>query len=283
MTAAACVICSATTTRKLFAKGGRDFLRCDGCGLVRVDPLPTPEENRRYYDETYREWYSSFNQASDIRRLIAEHRMQGVVEYARPGRWLDVGCATGQFVALARERGIEAEGIDIAPAAIEQAQAQGIPAHLASVEVFEPAHRFDTITAFDVLEHTIDPAAFLARVREWLVPGGSLALTLPDVSSIYPRWIMRRHWFYYLPHDHLHYFDPTTVRTLLEQSGFRVDAVARTHKLLTGTYVVDQLKIFNPWLGRLAALLTAPIPARVLAKPRLYYIGEMQVYARRDG
>lgn len=277
-----CIICGGAGTRRLFAKGGRDFVRCTDCGLVRVDPLPTVEENRRYYDETYREWYSTFHEASDIRRLIAEHRMQQVAAFARPGRWLDVGCAAGQFVALARERGVDAEGLDIAPAAIEHALAQGIPAHLGSVEEFVPPHLYDTITAFDVLEHTIDPVAFLDRVRTWLVPGGTLALTLPDVSSIYPQWIMRRYWFYYLPEDHLHYFDPSTARSLLEQRGFHVDKIGRAYKLLTGRYVVDQLKIFNPWLGRIAAILAAPIPAAVLAKPRQYYIGEMMVLACRD-
>ena len=278
-----CFICGQTATRTLFEKGGRDFIRCEGCGLVRVDPLPTPEENQHYYDETYREWYATFQKATDIRQLIAAHRMDAVSSFAKPGHWLDVGCAAGQFVALARQRGIDAEGLDIAPAAIEQAQAQGIPAHLGSVEEFSPPRQYDTITAFDVLEHTIRPTEFLDRVRTWLVPDGTLALTLPDVSSAFPRWIMRKHWFYYLPNDHLHYFDPATVRALLEQRGFRVEKVGRAYKLLTGAYIVEQLNIFNPWLGRIATALAAAIPAAALAKPRLYFIGEMMVHARKDG
>lgn len=278
---APCIICGQRETQKLFEKGGRDFIRCNGCGLIRVDPLPTPDENKHYYDETYREWYSTFHRATDIRRLIAEHRMDEVAAFARPGHWLDVGCAAGQFVALARERGIDAEGLDIAPAAIEQAQAQGIPAHLGSVEEFEPPRRYDTITAFDVLEHTIAPVEFLERVREWLVPDGTLALTLPDVGSIYPQLIMRKHWFYYLPNDHLHYFNPTTARVLLEQNGFRVEKVMRAYKLLTGKYIVEQLNIFNPWLGRIATALASPLPESVLAKPRLCFIGEMMIHARR--
>lgn len=275
----ACIICGRSDGTVLFDKGGRDFVRCDGCGLVRVDPLPTPEENQRYYDETYGEWYATFHEATDIRRLIAEHRMQEVVSFARPGRWLDVGCAAGQFVALARERGIDAEGLDIAPAAIELARAAGIPAHLGSVEDFTPPHRYDTITAFDVLEHTIRPTDFLDRVRSWLVPGGTLALTLPDVSSAYPRWIMRKHWFYYLPNDHLHYFSPATARAILQQRGFRVERVDRAYKVLTGDYIVEQLNIFNPWLGRVATALATPLPESVLARPRRYFIGEMMVHA----
>lgn len=265
----------------MFEKGGRDFVRCEGCGLVRVDPMPTPDENQHYYDETYREWYATFQKATDIRRLIAEHRMDEVQSFARPGHWLDVGCAAGQFVALARERGIDAEGIDIAPFAIELAKEQGLPVYLGSVESFTPPREYDTVTAFDVLEHTIEPAQFLGQVRSWMKPGATLALTLPDVSSAYPQWIMRKHWFYYLPNDHLHYFSPATVTSLLEQCGFEVERVSKAYKLLTGNYIVEQLNIFNPLLGRIASALAAPLPQSVLAKPRLYFIGEMMVHARR--
>ena len=244
--------------------------------------MPTQDENQHYYDETYREWYATFHKATDIRRLIAEHRMDEVEGFATPGKWLDVGCAAGHFVALARERGFEAEGIDIAPAAVERAKEQGIPAHLASVEDFTPPNRYDTITAFDVLEHTIEPKDFLRKVRSWLVEDGTLALTLPDVSSIYPQLIMRKHWFYYLPNDHLHYFNPSTVRTILEQCGFRVEKVSKAYKLLTGNYIVEQLNIFNPWLGSIATAAAKLLPETLLAKPRLYFIGEMMVHARRD-
>ena len=39
-------------------------------------------------------------------------------------------------------------------------------------------------------------------------------LTLPDVGSIYPRLLMGRRWFYYLPSDHLYYFDRRTITRL---------------------------------------------------------------------
>src|SRR5690606_31338601 len=145
--------------------------------------------------------------ADDIRRLIAEHRLKRVRGVARRGRWLDVGCSTGHFVEAAAREGIEAQGIDVSPGAVEQARARGIAAEVARVEDFSPSGRFDAITAFDVIEHSRHPGEFVDRLREWIAPGGSLVLTLPDVSSVYPRFLMGKHWFYYAPNDHLHYFD----------------------------------------------------------------------------
>jgi 2-polyprenyl-3-methyl-5-hydroxy-6-metoxy-1,4-benzoquinol methylase len=246
--------------------------------------MPTPAEIAAYYEWSYREGiYAPYAEAEDIRRLIAEHRFSAMGSSARTGRWLDVGCATGQFVEAAAKAGMAAEGFDVSPGAVARARARGLTAHLARVEDFEPTAPYDTITAFDVIEHMLDPRAFLDRLRRWLVPGGTLVLTLPDVSSIYPRLLMRRHWFYYLPSDHLYYFDPRTITRLLTEHGFVVERVGRAYKPLTLAYIVAQLQLFNPALGWAVRLLAAPIPRRIQARPWTCYIGEMMVLARRTG
>jgi 2-polyprenyl-3-methyl-5-hydroxy-6-metoxy-1,4-benzoquinol methylase len=244
--------------------------------------MPTAEELRAYYAWAYREGiYAPYARADEIRRLIAEHRLDVLRPLVRPGRWLDVGCATGHFVEGAARAGMVAEGLDVSPGAVEQTRARGLTAHLARVEEFEPSVPFDTITAFDVIEHLLDPRAFLDRLRRWLVPGGTLALTLPDVGSVYPRLLMRRHWFYYLPSDHLYYFDKRTIARLLAEQGFTVMRVMPTHKPLTIAYIVPQLHIFNPFLGRVADVLARLVPARLRARPWRFYIGEMMAVGAR--
>jgi len=278
----ACVVCNGTRTRRLFEKGGKSFLRCSGCGLVRVDPLPTPSELTSYYEQTYDQGiYAPYAAAEGIRQLIAAHRLRAIHAFVRPGRWLDVGCATGQFIEGARRAGMEAEGLDVAPGAVARARARGLIAHVGRAEDFSPSAPYDTITAFDVIEHTLDPGRFLDHVARWLLPDGALVLTLPDVSSIYPRLLMRRHWYYYAPNDHFYYFSPATMRRLLIQRGFTVQRVSWAYKPLTLAYVVAQLSIFNPRLGRLAALLARPLPRQFLAQPWKCYVGEMMAIASK--
>jgi 2-polyprenyl-3-methyl-5-hydroxy-6-metoxy-1,4-benzoquinol methylase len=278
-----CLLCGETETRRLFVKGGKTFIRCRQCGLEWLDPMPTPADIARYYEWAYQEGiYAPYAEAGDIRRLIAEHRFGIVHPAARPGRWLDVGCATGHFLEAAARVGLTAEGFDVSPGAVERARARGLTAHQARVEDFEPSAPYDTITAFDVIEHMLDPRAFLDRLRSWLVPRGTLALTLPNVASIYPRLLMRRHWFYYLPSDHLYYFDPRTIRQLLGEQGFTVERVGRAYKPLTLAYIVDQLRIFNPTLGAVTGVLAKPLPRRLLERAWNFYIGEMLVLATRS-
>jgi 2-polyprenyl-3-methyl-5-hydroxy-6-metoxy-1,4-benzoquinol methylase len=277
-----CILCGEERTEKLFEKGGKDFVRCRECGLVRLDPLPSVADIAAYYDQAYDGGSStSFVEAEEIRRLIAEHRLARVRAVARPGRWLDVGCSTGQFVEAAVREGITAQGIDVSPGAVRLARERGLQAEVARVEDFAPDGRFDAITAFDVIEHSRDPGAFVDRLREWLAPRGKLVLTLPDVSSIYPRLLMRKHWFYYAPNDHLFYFDPTTIRALLEAHGFQVKSVDRAYKPLTAAYVVAQLEHFNPALGAPARLASRLVGESLLQRPLPLYVGEMHVVAER--
>src|SRR5262245_17931388 len=133
--AGACLVCRGTCARVLFHKGGRDFVRCEACGLVWLHPMPTAAEVDAYYEQSYRDGiYEPYAAAESIRRLIAEHRLDAVRPHARPGRWLDVGAATGHFVEAAARAGIAAEGCEISASAVAQARGRGLVMHHAAVE-----------------------------------------------------------------------------------------------------------------------------------------------------
>lgn len=281
-TASACTLCGGHQRRVRFRKQDRDFVECRECGLVWIEPLPTREEVEQRYRTAYSAGeYAAFAGARETRDLIAAHRLEVVRDMLRPGRWLDVGCATGSFVRAATGAGLAAEGLDVSREAVEQARASGLVAHHGRVEDFVPTQPYDAVTAFDVLEHSIDPRDFLARLHGWLRPGGRLVLTLPDVSSVYPRLLMRRHWFYYWPDEHLFYFDPKTVTRLLGEEGFSVRRVTRAYKPLSLAYAARNLEAFNAGLGRVARTLVGWLPKRLADHPFRLYVGEMLVVAQR--
>ena len=278
----ACALCGGSSSRIRFEKQGRDFLECPDCGLVWIDPLPTPAEVEARYRNAYSEGeYAAFANARDMRDLISAHRLAVVRKRVPAGRWLDVGCATGSFIAAALGAGCVAEGLDASREAVEFTRDRGLDAHHGRVEDFEPTQLYDTITAFDVLEHAIDPRAFVKRLHGWLRPGGDLVLTLPDVNSIYPRLLMRRHWFYYWPDEHLFYFNAMTIERLLTQEGFAVEKITRAYKPLSLEYAAGNLEAFNSVLGRMARTVVGWLPPRISQHPLRLYVGEMLVFARR--
>ena len=92
-----------------------------------------------------------------------------------------------------------------------------------------------------MLEHLRDPHATLQRVRELLVPGGTLIVSLPNVES----WQAERFgaaWFHHDPPRHLFAFGVKSLTRLLRQDGFDIVSV--------GTWSLEQ----NPY-GFIQSLL----------------------------
>ncbi len=102
------------------------------------------------------------------------------------GRLLDVGCATGSFCRLMRQRGIDATGVDINSRFIAAAQAKDPQGrfHVGDMRTLRLDDTFDVVACvgttfcYNLANHEI--AATLARLREHLRPGG---LILVDVLN----------------------------------------------------------------------------------------------------
>jgi len=265
----------------VFEKGGWDFLRCGGCGLVSISPLPTLEEIERHHDESYSDGgYATFAAAATVRTAIASSRLDTIEPIAPDGPWLDVGCSTGAFVAEVAARGLDVEGLEISTVAVEHARARGFTVHQGAVEDFVPNRDYAVITAFDVVEHLRDPVDFIRRIQSWLRPGAILAVTVPNMDSFAAR-AMGRSWFYYAPPDHLHYFSPKTAERLFRSLALEDVSIRPAYKPLTLGYAAEQLAHFTPPLAPLARGLSRILPARLTDYPWPMPLGEIFVTARR--
>jgi SAM-dependent methyltransferase len=96
---------------------------------------------------------------------------------------LDVGCATGYLVEVLRERGIDAEGCDLSPFAVDH-PAPGAVGHIRVVNLFAGLpwedRSFELVTALEILEH-LPPDRVATAIRELArVCGGYLYATIPS-------------------------------------------------------------------------------------------------------
>src|SRR5438067_2381948 len=103
----ACLLCGDKTAARVFRGSDRlyhtttrefDVVRCANCGLLRLDPQPSPEELREFYPPNY--WFAPDTSTASrmeeaYRRLVLRDHVQFVASaLGRPGSrgpLLDVG------------------------------------------------------------------------------------------------------------------------------------------------------------------------------------------------
>lgn len=140
------------------------------------------------------------------------------------GRLLDVGCGAQPFRPLV-PAGVQYLGIDYRGAADNFGYQ--IPDTIYFDGLTWPIEdsSFDFVLCTEVLEHILDPLAFLKEARRVIAPGGCLFLTVPFAA----RW-------HYIPHDYWR-FTPSCLHQLLASVGFATITVhARGNELTVASY-----------------------------------------------
>ena len=287
-----CIACSSPMVPR-FAETQANHMRCPKCGLECLSPQPDDRTLSEIYNESY---FSHYQSEIDPRNVRAMKRATYTREFRRlpppesfgeERRLLDCGAATGFLAELARELGWNAYAVELS-----QFGAQSCEKLLGKERVYcgemeeasfeaNPEGRFEVITMFDFIEHVRDPRDILSRARQRLNPGGVLLLTTPSVGSISWR-LMGKQWFHYVP-EHLWFFNPQSIRTLLTECGFSTVGVHSLRKAITIDYMLGYYarrttysKVFSP----MARVLNSIFPMQFKRQRAWFYLGEMAVLAR---
>lgn len=165
----------------------------------------------------------------------ANERGDVIAELPRPlGRVLDVGCGQGGTAAGLRAAGArEIVGIEILPEPAAVADEVLDKVVVAPVEqaLEQDLGRFDTILCLDVLEHLVDAAAVLQRLREIAVPRASLFVSVPNARHIsLVRDLVCRGTFGYgdwghRDRTHLRWFTPRDLQATVTAAGWEVTSL----------------------------------------------------------
>jgi SAM-dependent methyltransferase len=137
---------------------------------------------------------------------------------------LELGCGAGIPMTAAMAEGRDVTGVDISARQIELAR-ENVPAatfvHSDMTALAFQAASFDAVVAFYSLTHVPrdDVPPLLARIREWLRPGGVLVATMgveDDPGTIEEDWLGAPMYF--------SHFSARKNRRLVAEAGFVVDS-----------------------------------------------------------
>lgn len=144
----------------------------------------------------------------------------GFPRWEGQGRALDVGCASGAFLACLRYYGWDVAGVDLDPemaAAVRDRLGCEVFAGDIEHAPFPPGS-FDFVHLRDVLEHTYDPVGFLRAAARLARPGGLVFVQTPNVEGTGVTQCGDR-WYGWDTPRHLHLFSPSTLRRALAAAG----------------------------------------------------------------
>jgi 2-polyprenyl-3-methyl-5-hydroxy-6-metoxy-1,4-benzoquinol methylase len=247
---------------------GLGVVRCNECGHGYVWPVPDADFiDAIYHDAVYYRGspdsigFRDYASLEGARRRMYDRHLSRIEQEVQPGRILDVGCATGDFLKVARSRGWDVLGVDPS-AARELVQAAGIALVGRTVHDAEVAEgQLDAISFWDVLEHLPDPVADLVKARQLLRPGGVVAVTVPDSANYVARLSGRRWFGYKTAGEHLQFFTKASLQLALEKAHFSVRTSGPTTWSCTLGFIADRSRMYFGPLGRLVH--------RPLSNPRL--------------
>lgn len=228
----ACPACHVRTGRVISSRDGKTgqplvVLQCQGCGLGRIDPMPTASALQSWYAQRFRLAHLAAVPPAPVQLLRDARAACERWEWAHlqgaplPARLLDVGTRQGAFVFLAQSIGVAATGLEPdhgqAAFARNQLTLNVLTGSLMHRLPELPAGRFDRVTLFQVLEHLPDPVRALRSLAGLLAPGGLLHLDVPDAAApVAAEAVFFR--------AHTLYFTASTLRAVVQAAGWEVVA-----------------------------------------------------------
>jgi SAM-dependent methyltransferase len=221
-------------------------MRCEGCGLVYLDPRPAESELSRIYPENYHAFDFSaerFGFVYKVRRRLEARRTLGWCEgLGEDARILDVGCGDGFHLRLLRDfgrPGWRLEGVDPSRRAADTAARAGLKVHEGTVERLDlPASSYDLALLVATIEHVADPAGVLRSVRALLKPGGRAVVVTDNTDTLDFKLFGGRHWGGYHFPRHWNLFNPRALRRLAEKTGFEVHGLSTVVSPVNWVYSV---------------------------------------------
>ncbi|MEO6693946.1 MAG: class I SAM-dependent methyltransferase [Ignavibacteria bacterium] len=215
---------------------------CQNCSFTYADPLPDNIlslyenlEDEIYVDSLeprYKEMKHIFDMALSL------HKDAKSV--------LDVGAGVGLLVKVAKEKGLEATGVEPSKWLVEQSR------KLYGIELIEGivpneklnGKKFDMIFAVDVIEHLSDPVNFLATLKKHLNTDGVILIATPDRGSFLAKRLGRKWWHYRLAH--IGYFTRKSMIAVTEKVNLKIEKFDRQNWYLPFGYLLSRLSKYLP-------------------------------------
>jgi len=234
------------------------LVRCSSCGLTYVgtrrSALAFGSDSPDAVVQRIRQANRSFQhlrleEEHRLSLLNARSRLKIIRKYCPTGRLLDVGCAHGDFLKVAREF-YDVYGVEPNPELAVSAKQVG-PIHEGLIETMH-VDGFDVAASFHVIEHVDSPRGFLQAMVQRVRTGGYVVIETPNIAAI-PFKVFRSKWREFIP-EHYYFFTPATMNRLMQGSGLDVERIFSVGKYASIEFILNRLSRYSGLLNPIARL-----------------------------
>ena len=211
-------------------------------GFLETYPQPIEDLDRYYASENYISHTDSKKNAFEkiyqfVKNYNIRYKFGLLTNLNSNSHLLDYGCGAGDFLAYAKNKGVQVFGVEPNQAALKITRDK-IGQDLATEKKLEDIHQqFDYITLWHVLEHIPDLFDFINQLRNHLTDDGKLIIAVPNYASFDAKFY-KEYWAAYDVPRHLWHFSPKSIETLFNSFGMKIE---KKHPLWFDSYYVSML------------------------------------------
>ncbi|MEP2280250.1 class I SAM-dependent methyltransferase [Maribacter sp.] len=179
---------------------------------------PVPKNLEKYYDP------NNYISHSDNGSSILEKIYQAVKKYTLNKKvklidkqntnekyLLDIGCGTGEFLNVAKNKNWKALGVELNDSARKKAVDKKLDIYKSLEDLNN--QKFDVITLWHVLEHLPDLENQIKKINSLLRKNGTLIIAVPNYKS-YDAQYYKEYWAAYDTPRHLWHFSQLAIKNI---------------------------------------------------------------------
>jgi SAM-dependent methyltransferase len=231
-----CPLCQKTVKNVITSKlrGGENMpvYYCSKCDLGMLAGGETGNDALDFYRNKYRKIASpklgqvaSPKELFEMARPFQQDRIRLLKKhFGKNKRLLEIGCSAGMFLWHAKDCFKEVVGIDYDKKSADFARKKcGCRTYWIDIENTDlKENYFDMICAFQTLEHVSDPIGFIDKHKEYLKPGGLMAIEVPNLNDALAHiYNLPNHERFFYHISHLWYFTERSLEKLMSRAGFQ--------------------------------------------------------------
>ena len=207
--------------------------------MVYLNPVFTDDALTRYYTNNQVEQGVVVADDAPFYENLYNKGLTSAENKTSVGNILDIGCSTGIFLDIAKDKGWKTYGLELNKIEFSISEGKG---HKVQNELLEKAlfdEKFNIISLWDVFEHIKDGDSTLKLMKELLTDNGVILLQIPSSDALAAK-IMQKKCNMFDGLEHTNLYGVMSLTKLVESNGL---------KILDITSVIPETGVLNNYLS----------------------------------